>query len=83
MSYRFPLPPRREMFVILPDVAHVGVVCASFGKQQPNEETSGFLAASTTSNTIAFPLQRTPDSGAYLLNVSFVDLARSTTPLQD
>ena len=40
------------------------------------------LAASTTPNATAFSLQRTPDGGAYLLNVSFVDLARSTVPLK-
>ena len=42
------------------------------------------LAASTTLNATAFPLRRTPDGGAYLLNVSFVDLASSTvTPKID
>lgn len=38
--------------------------------------------ASRNSNEIAFPLQRTPDGGAYLLNVSFTSSDGYTVPLK-
>ena len=41
-----------------------------------------FLAASTTPNTVAFPLKRAPDGGAYLLNVSFFASTSHTVPLK-
>jgi hypothetical protein len=39
-------------------------------------------AASRNSNEIAYQLQRTPDGGAYLLNVSFTGSDDSTVPLK-
>jgi hypothetical protein len=82
MSSRLPLPPHKEMFVFFYQMLLMLAWSVPVLGAATKRGDVAFWAASTSPNTITFPLQRTPDGGAYLLNVSFVNLASSNVPLK-
>jgi hypothetical protein len=78
----FLLPPPSAMFFLFGSVLLISLLSAQFSSAAVKRAGLTSLAASTSLNAIAYPLQRTPDGGAYLLNVSFPASDGYTVPLK-